>query len=238
MIGHTFSLTGISAVLWDIDGTLLTSGGAVARTFLDAVKDVTGAAPRLEGIDFGGRLDPDIAGLLLASIGHGLDRVPDVLDRFRTLAAEREAALRGHVTPLPGVVPLLAALARAGVPQTVVTGNLETIGLLKLSAAGLIPPIAPELGGFGDAAATRPAVAQVALDRLTGAGWRNDPGTCWIIGDTPRDVACAQALGLRCALVATGRLGVQDLSGLGADVVLTGLGELDLEASNPAEKMR
>jgi phosphoglycolate phosphatase len=46
---------------------------------------------------------------------------------------------------------------------------------------------------------------------------------CWIVGDTPRDLACAQALGLRCALVATGRHSAGSLSGIGADAVLTGI---------------
>jgi phosphoglycolate phosphatase len=65
----------------------------------------------------------------------------------------------------------------------------------------------------------------VALDRLSAAGRRPDPGEVWIVGDTPRDVACARAVGVRCALVATGRSTVAQLSGLGADIVLPDLSD-------------
>ena len=71
----------------------------------------------------------------------------------------------------------------------------------------------------------RAAVARVALDRLSAAVGRPDPGQVWIVGDTPRDLACAQAIGVRCALVATGRRTVGELTGLGADIVLPDLAD-------------
>jgi phosphoglycolate phosphatase len=219
--------TEVTAVLWDIDGTLLTSGGVIARTFLEAVEVVSGSRPNLAGIDFGGRLDPEIASLLLASAGHDHTLVAEVLAHFEALVAARETAMLGHVMPLPGVLRLLSMLAELGVPQTVVTGNLRSVGMFKLRAAGLVPPIDPDVGGFGDSGNghERATVAQFALDQLTGAGWRTTPQTCWIIGDTPRDLACAQALGLRCALVATGRHSLASLAELGADVVFPDLSE-------------
>jgi phosphoglycolate phosphatase len=214
-----------SAVLWDIDGTLLTSGGAVARTFLDAVHTVCGNRPDPTGLDFGGRLDPEIASLLVTAVDGRPEHIADVLSHFELLVADRQDALREHIRPLPGVAELVAELAAAGVVQTVVTGNLESVGRLKLDAAGLVPPIDLDLGGFGASAVNRAAVAEFALDRLAGAGWRGTADTCWIVGDTPRDLACARALGLRCALVATGRHTVESLSALGADLVLDGLAE-------------
>jgi phosphoglycolate phosphatase len=222
---HPASAIGVTAVLWDIDGTLLKSGGVVARTFLDAVEAVCGTRPGTSGLDFGGRLDPEIAALLVEAVDGRPHQVPDVLAHFEALVAERADVLRGFVQLLPGVRELVTSLADAGVAQTVVTGNLESVGHLKLSATGLVPPIDLSLAGFGASGADRTAVAQAALDLLAAAGWAGTPDTCWVVGDTPRDLACARALGLRCALVASGQYGVEALSGLGADLVLPGLAD-------------
>ena len=68
----------VTTVLWDIDGTLVRSGGVAARAFLDAVTEVTGVRPTAERRDYGGRLDPEIADMLLAAVGSQTTRVPDV----------------------------------------------------------------------------------------------------------------------------------------------------------------
>jgi phosphoglycolate phosphatase-like HAD superfamily hydrolase len=214
-----------TTVLWDIDGTLVRSGGVAAQSFLDAVAEVTGVRPTPERRDYGGRLDPEIADMLLTAVGAATTRVADVLEALRRLVDERLGELRAQTSAYPGVDALLAKLAGAGVRQTVVTGNLASIARHKLEAGGLIPPIEPGFGGYGDSAPTRAAVARVALDRLSAAGWRPDPGEVWIVGDTPRDLACARAVGVHCALVATGRRTVEELTGLGADIVLPDLSD-------------
>jgi len=214
-----------TTVLWDIDGTLLRSGAVAPLAFLDAVAEVTGARPTAEGRDYGGRLDTEIAEMLLTAVGADLARVPDVLEALRRLVFERLEELRAQTRPYPGVDALLARLAAAGVRQTVVTGNLAAIARHKLEAGGLIPPIELDFGGFGDSAADRAAVARVALERLSAAGWEPDPGEVWIVGDTPRDLACARAVGVRCALVATGRATAGELARLGADIVLPDLSD-------------
>jgi phosphoglycolate phosphatase-like HAD superfamily hydrolase len=215
----------VSAVLWDIDGTLLTSAGVAAQAFLDAVQELTGSRPHPSNVDMGGRIDPEIATLLLAEVGHDDALVPAVLARLEEIAAARTEALNEHTRALAGVRPFLDLLATANVRQTVVTGNVESIARLKLRAAGLIPPIDPDLGGFGDSGSDRVEVARMALRRLTLAGWPASPGTCWIVGDTPRDLACARALGLRCALIGSGRHPAASMAALGADVVLTDLND-------------
>ncbi len=213
----------VTAVLWDIDGTLLTTGGVSTQVFLDSVSDVVGRRPDGRGLDFGGRIDPEIAALLLGSLGADESLIPQVIGRLQVNANSRVEEFRQHVRPLPGVVQTLSLLAQAGVRQTVVTGNIRTVGRIKLEAANLVPPIDPDLGGFGDSGATRVEVALAALELLVGANWERSLDQCWIVGDTPRDLLCANALGVRCALVGTGTHSAGSMSGLGADLVLTGL---------------
>jgi phosphoglycolate phosphatase len=214
-----------TTVLWDVDGTLLRSGAVAPVAFLDAVAEVTGVRPTAERRDYGGRLDPEIAEMLLTAVGAEMTLVADVLTALRRLVLERLDELRAQTRTFAGVDSLLARLAAAGVRQTVVTGNLAAIARYKLEAGGLIPPIELGPGGFGDSAASRAAVAQVAIDRLAADGWQPDPGEVWIVGDTPRDLACARAVGVRCALVATGRTPIEALAGLGADIVLPDLSD-------------
>jgi phosphoglycolate phosphatase len=214
-----------TTVLWDIDGTLLRSGPVAPVAFLDAVAEVTGVRPSPEGRDYGGRLDTEIAQMLLTAVGAETDHTAAVLAALERLVFERLGQLQAQTRTYPGVDALVATLAAAGVRQTVVTGNVAAVARHKLEAGGLVPPIELGWGGFGDSAATRPAVARTALNRLSAAGWDPDPGEVWIVGDTPRDLACARAVGVRCALVATGRVPVGELAALGADIVLPDLSD-------------
>ena len=210
----------VTAVLWDIDSTLLTAGRAGVEAFLDAVADVAGTRPSGVGLDLGGRIDPDIAAMMLADVGAPESLGGAVLDRLEQLTAARQDQFAAQTSALAGIPAMVHRLAGLGVRQTVVTGNIEAVGRAKLLAAGLVPPIDPELGGFGDHGRTRAEVAGVAVAKLVADGWTSSLDTCWIVGDTPRDAACAAAVGVRCALVATGRHSAASLGALGADVVI------------------
>lgn len=214
----------VTAVLWDIDSTLLTAGRAGVDAFLDAVADVAGTRPSGAGLDLGGRIDPDIAVMMLDTVGAPPALAGAVLDRLAVLSAARQEQFAAQTSALTGIEKMVHRLADLGVRQTVVTGNIEAVGRIKLLAAGLAPPIDPDLGGFGEDGTTRAEVAGVALAKLTADGWDSSLDTCWIVGDTPRDAACARAIGVRCALVATGRHDAASLSALGADVVLEDFG--------------
>ena len=216
-----------TTVLWDIDGTLLRAGGVAARAFIDAVTEVAGVrpTPTPEQQDYGGRLDTEIADMLLTTGGASSTLATGVLDVLQRLVDERLGDLRAQTSTYPGVDALVARLAAAGIRQTIVTGNLKAIARHKLEAGGLIPPIELDFGGYGDSGPDRAAVAQRALDLLSDGGWQPDPGGVWIVGDTPRDLVCARAVGVRCALVATGRRPFAELAALGADVVLPDLSD-------------
>jgi phosphoglycolate phosphatase-like HAD superfamily hydrolase len=129
-----------TTVLWDIDGTLVNSGGVAARAFLDAVAAVTGQRPPPGRRDYGGRLHPEIAAMLLAAVGAAAGRAPEVLAVLERLVAARVNELRAQTFTYPGVDTLLASLTRAGLRQTVVTGNVAAVARHKLEAARLIPP--------------------------------------------------------------------------------------------------
>ena len=217
----------VTVVLWDIDGTLSTTGGISSRAFLDAIQDVAGRRPDGRNLDLGGRIDAEIASTLLTSIDSDPALVPQVLARLHEIVMSRIDDFRANVRPLPGAAAVLARLEAAGVRQTVVTGNIESVGRLKLESAGLVPPIEPDLGGFGDHAQSRAAVAQLALDRVVAHRWADGPDQCWIVGDTPRDLLCARAIGVHCALVATGRHSMESMADLGADLVIPGLDRAD-----------
>jgi phosphoglycolate phosphatase len=120
---------------------------------------------------------------------------------------------------------LLALLAeRADVTLGLVTGNYRQAAPLKISAAGLSPG-SFSLGAFGDEAPTRPELVALALGRWSERGARPDPDRVIVIGDTPRDVACAHANGCRCLAVATGWHSAETLRVAGADAVVPDLSD-------------
>ena len=118
----------------------------------------------------------------------------------------------------PGVPELLDALAGrpAEFRLSLVTGNLEAVARLKLARAGLERHFAPGQGAFGSDHASRDALPPIARARAGDPPWPR--GRTAVIGDTPRDIACARADGLRVAAVATGPFGVEALAG--ADVAV------------------
>lgn len=210
--------------LFDIDGTLLLTDGSGRRAFERALRAVFGRVGPIEGYDFHGKTDPQIVHDLLAA--EGLDdveaRLPEFWPRYiAALAQELEVSrARGGVRLLPGVAELLERLGgRSGTVLALLTGNVEAGALLKLRAAGLDRIF--EFGAFGSDSALRKDLPAVALRRAHArTGIRFAGHEVSIVGDTPEDVACAQAIGARGVAVATGRHGVRELHGAGADIVL------------------
>ena len=213
-------------VLWDIDGTLMRSPGIGVRAFVRAVERVTGVAWTPQRLDFGGRTDPDIAARILESAGFDEPAlVPAVLEALAEAYVDLDGDLRAAVTVLPGVAVMLRTLDRERVVQTVVTGNIAPVARAKISAGGLEAHLRLEWGAFGSDHHERSELVKLAIERVGAAGHDIRRDTIWVVGDTPRDLAAAQANSVRCALVCTGTFGFDELCELGADLVVADLSD-------------
>jgi len=220
-------------VLWDIDGTLLRGGGVARDVFDVAVTAVLGRHPGDHRIRMGGKTDPQIALEILAHAAleeaEATEHLPAVLAELERGLEAAADELREHGHVLPGVPEVLRALdADPTVRSTVLTGNTEANAAVKLAAFELTPWLDLEIGAFGSDDRDRTALVPIALERARRLrGLRVDPQEVWVVGDTPRDLACARAGGVRCALVATGHAPLEELRATDADAVLEDLADVD-----------
>jgi len=213
--------TGGAAVLWDVDGTLLSAGPAPKEALRQAVRSTVGMPVELAGMQMGGLTDRRIVVEILDALGVPSDAatVAAVLDAYVAQLRSDSADLLRHVQVPPGVLDVLHGLADRGVRQLVVTGNARTCAELKLDAAGLAGFFDPAEGGFGDDLLDK---ADVAADVLASC---SDAAEVWLVGDTPRDLQCARSVGISCLLVATGRYDLATLTALGPERALQNLAD-------------
>jgi phosphoglycolate phosphatase len=218
-------------VLFDIDGTLVLTGGAglraMNRAFTDVIGQPTplkGATPpdALNGIPVAGRTDWSILQDTLARVGRELDL--DLLGRLREryVVHLRDEILHpgtGFNGTLPGVNVLLDALEpREDVYLGLLTGNFKDGAQVKLERFDLWRYF--RCGAFGDDAPDRNALVPVALERAAACGMPSFAAAdVIVVGDTPNDVACAQAVGAVPIGVATGGYTADQLRQCGADIV-------------------
>lgn len=218
------------AILWDVDGTLLRAAGAGVRCFVDALTTVTGLPFPTGDLDMGGRTDPEIARRILQFAGAEGDHdalADAMLVEIARIYAERQVEFAERTKVLAGAAAAIDALAGRGAVQTVVTGNVRPVAELKLAAAGLAHRLQLDLGGYGSDHLLRAELVRTAQRRLGDAVGQIDPERTWVVGDTPRDLDCARAAGVRCLLVATGTNPIEKLDGLGADAALPDLTDVD-----------
>jgi phosphoglycolate phosphatase-like HAD superfamily hydrolase len=189
-------------LLFDIDGTLIRSETlAVLNGFDRAFRQVFGIDQLVHRIDTSGMIDRQI----LAEIArlHGRDpALEDVLAACQIIA-EHCRMNPVTTTVLPGVPELVGMLRETGYPLGVLTGNVQEVAWLKLRASGLDDTF--QFGAFGDDADQRADLVPIALERARQTIGVDAPADrTWIVGDTPRDIACARANGIRVIAVATG----------------------------------
>jgi phosphoglycolate phosphatase len=224
-------------VLWDVDGTLIKGGPAGRLAFADAVGEVLGLDVPAELLPrMAGKTDPQIALEILVELGVAAPeaRLPALEAALERALSARAPQLRSEGVVLPGVRATLTALDAAGVVQTLVTGNVAPNARTKLAALGLIGegsagtgPLRLDLGAYGSDDHDRDNLVPVAIGRARAAGLDVAPDSTWVVGDTPRDLACARAAGVRCLLVATGGCSLEELEGAGADALFADLADTE-----------
>ncbi|HZD45256.1 MAG TPA: HAD family hydrolase [Acidobacteriaceae bacterium] len=222
------------AYLFDIDGTLLRDPGRVHyNAFSKACLEVLGHPLSLEPVTVAGSTDPRILSDAFAAAGIADEtwrpHQPRLLEAICS-TVERDAA-EMQLTIMPGVVEALRHLAAAGKWLGVATGNLESIGWLKLERTGLRPHFT--FGGFSDAHEQRGnmiAAAAAAARKLAGAG-----ASVVIVGDTPSDIAAAHANALPVIAVATGHFSFDRLLEHTPEICAENLAALLLAGQNAAQ---
>lgn len=215
-------------VLFDIDGTLVLTGGAGLRAMNRAIEEVLGHADGLEGIPIAGRTDWSILVDAVGKVGRQMDAT--LLDTLRdrylaNLAVEIENPGKGRKAVMPGIRELLDELeARDDVLVGLLTGNFEEGAKIKLGHFDLWRYFT--CGAYGGDAADRNALVPFAVERARTCGLPDiAPSDVLVVGDTPHDVACAHAAGALPVAVATGGYTVEQLRSSGAEIVFHDLSD-------------
>jgi phosphoglycolate phosphatase-like HAD superfamily hydrolase len=217
----------IFLVLWDIDRTLLSSGGAGGRAFSTAGKKVLGENFNTVGLDTFGRLDSAIIRDAIQISGKVCSE--DLFEKFKKeyiRCFEEEIKTRNTIELLPGSRDLVECLAKYNdTYQGILSGNIPEIGHLKIIASKLDPEYFDVWVG-GTEASTRSELVPIAINRFNKLKSKSITNqSVVIIGDTPRDIECAKANNCVCISVATGNFSCEKLEKSGADIVFDDLSE-------------
>ena len=190
--------------LFDIDGTLITSGGAGEAALKDAMRSRFDVEEDLDGIILAGATDARIARELLEkhSIAVSAENVAALLDTYLGHLNERIGRHDGKL--LPGIVPLLKVLSeRSDAVLALLTGNVIRGAEIKLTHYGVWDFF--EFGAFADDHHDRNELGKFARARaLERHGEEFPPSRIYVIGDTPKDIECGRAIGARTVAIATG----------------------------------
>jgi phosphoglycolate phosphatase len=217
----------VKAVLFDIDGTLLVTGGAGAVAWQRAFCELHGVEADIREHTHAGMTDPEIAETVFREVigrdGSEAERAQAIANYLGHLDdAVRESS--GYRV-MPGIEELLPRLTEQGLLLGIVTGNIEAAAHLKLARANLNRFFA--FGGYGSDSRDRTELTKKALER--GAeifGSPLDPATTIAVGDTPRDVKAGHGAGIEVVGVATGSYTVAQLREAGADWAIASVADL------------
>jgi len=194
----------IRLVLFDIDGTLILTGGAGMKAFAEAFSEEFDLPHATEAMDFAGRTDRGLACQVFRA--NQIEPTQANFERFTEAYTQRLVKYlpADNTQPLPGVLELLDAIEAMPAPPTLglLTGNLPLGAELKLTHYHLWHRF--EFGAFGDTAEDRNEIAQSAFENAQGQFPKLRPTEILIIGDTPADIHCAQSINARVLAVATG----------------------------------
>jgi phosphoglycolate phosphatase len=211
-------------ILFDVDGCLISTGGAGARAWHRAFATLYGVPADIGQSSEAGMTDPEVGRLTFAG---ALGREPTARELARLLGtyldglADEVARSPGYRV-MPGVQALLPQLVEAGVLLGIVSGALEAAAHIKLARGGLTRFFA--FGGYGSDSRDRAELTRRAIDRAGQiCGQALDRRGVLVVGDTPRDIEAAHAVGAVAVGVATGKYTLEQLRAAGADYALATL---------------
>ncbi|NNN19667.1 MAG: HAD family hydrolase [Acidimicrobiaceae bacterium] len=214
------------AILFDIDGTLITSGGAGTRAWALAFDEVHGVKADISQLSDLGMTDPEVG---VRSFEAVIGRKPDqkeldcLLERHLHYLVLTVAESDGYRV-LDGAEDLLIDLIKRGYMLGLVSGNSEKGAHIKLNRANLNRFFS--FGGYGSDSSDRNELTKTALLRAeTSYGGQLARGQFLTVGDTTRDVQAAHSAGIKCVGVATSKFSKEDLLKAGADYVIGSLKE-------------
>jgi phosphoglycolate phosphatase-like HAD superfamily hydrolase len=208
----------IKAVLFDIDGTLLHTGGAGAIAWQRAFAELYDVEANIAEHTHAGMTDPEITEIVFREV---IGREGTEAERAQAIAAylrhlEEAVAESDGYRVMPGIEELLPRLTEQGVLLGIVTGNIEAAAHVKLARGDLNRYFA--FGGYGSDSRDRTELTRKALERGGEvAGGPIDSSAAIAVGDTPRDVIAGHGAGIRVVGVATGSYTVEQLRNEGAD---------------------
>ncbi len=210
-----------SAILFDIDSTLVRTGGASDRAWRRAFEEVHGVDVKVGEVTGRGVPDPEVG---VQCFRAALGREPSTEEMAKLMGKRlehlpEEVANSDAYTVMPGVEALLDRLIDAGTLLGLTTGNVEAAAHIKLARANLNRFFS--FGGYGSDSPDRTELTKKALERGgVVAGAPLDLDQCFSVGDTPRDIDAGHGAGIRVCGVATGDYTREQLLEAGADAVI------------------
>lgn len=215
-------------ILWDVDGTLLYSGGVAGEAMRAAMARVYGRASTEARTSYAGKTDQQIIFETFAE--RGRDALDGSLDEFTAAyigeLTSRSDEFLARCRVLPGVAAALERLAAMPVVQSVLTGNLQPIAKIKLDLMQLARYLDLAVGAYGSDHHRRAELVPFAVARAAQRYGRRFAGPqVVVIGDTPNDIECGRVAGARTIAVATGPFSLDQLRAHGPDVALADLAD-------------
>lgn len=206
---------------WDIDGTLLTTGGGGIPAWENTVEEISGRKIALSTQLTAGRTDVEIAMLLAAELGDtSRTFVQNLITQYEHRLPDCLPSQPGYV--LPGVITLLGRLqSMPWIYSLLLTGNTERGASVKLNYYGLSHFF--QHGAFSDGLTDRPSIAKKAVEIVKANLILADNVEYFVIGDTPHDIHCGKAIGAKTVAVCTGRYNAESLSPFNPWVILDSL---------------
>ncbi len=212
-------------VLFDIDGTLIDSGGAGTKSLGLAFEELFCVKDAFKAINMAGKTDIQIIreGLELHCIQYSNGIIPEFLTVYVKHLKNNIKKSNGHVKK--GIREALNSLSSdKGFILGILTGNTEAGARIKLESFDLDSYF--DVGAFGDDNEDRNNLLQIAIDKLhKQSSLKVSPGECVVIGDTPRDINCSKPYGAFSIAVATGPYSLKELEDAGADIVFEDLSD-------------